>query len=155
MLPSAHPSGVPGLPENPRPKVSTPRDPFDLRQLRHSQAPGRPRVAGPTPTLPYPSDAYQRFLAQPGRALVRPNHPRSHPSRDFPHSHRTRTSYPPLHEHLEPKPKALHLDQNRSTHPSKHPPRKSDFSYRTLAQQPTYDDIQPERVLQILIWSMA
>jgi transposase len=57
------------------------RYPPDRRQLCHPQAPRRARVVEAAQAVSHALHADLRLLAQPGRAVLRPDHRRSHPRR--------------------------------------------------------------------------
>jgi putative transposase len=68
--------------KSPRPQCSArARGPSDRRQLRHPQASAGQSLAGAAAALPHPLHPELRQLAQPGRALVRTDHPAVPPAR--------------------------------------------------------------------------
>ena len=75
--PGVHSFPQPDRPPNPALSGHSP----DHRQLRHPQDAGGQTVAEKTPALPHPFHPDIGLLAQHGRALLRRDHPKTHPAR--------------------------------------------------------------------------
>jgi hypothetical protein len=104
------------------------------RQLRYSQASQGANLAGAAAPLPHPLHAHLLLVVEPSRALVRLDHPASHPPRLVSQRKGTGSKDRCLRPALQSIQPSLRLDRNRRFHPGKD--RQPLFTYfrdRTLA----------------------
>src|SRR6516162_1561071 len=102
-------------------------------------------MAGQAPTLSPALHAHLGLLAQSGRALLRLDHPGTHPTRRLHFRSRARSGHPPIPRPSQCRPQALRLDQIGGRNPRKSHPcarcartacfRESSVKSATLALQ--------------------
>ena len=88
-----------------------------LRQLRNTQEPGDPSLAGAASPLPHALHADVLKLDQPSRAVVRLPHRRPAAPIRSPQRPSPGEGHPQLGDRLEREPSAVHLDQDRRADP--------------------------------------
>ena len=114
------PSGVPRVPAPSRGRGSKlARRASHRRQLRHPQAPEGARVADAPSALSVALPPDLQFLAQPGRTLVRVDHPARDPSRLVHLRDRPAPPHRELRRGLESPSSSLHVDRDGRIHPRK------------------------------------
>jgi transposase len=106
------------VPADARPRSpSRPRRPSRARQLLHGQDPRDPALAGRASPLRRALHADIELVAQPRRALVRRADDQGTTPRGAPLRLTAQRRHPRLDRHLERRPAALRLDQNRRRDP--------------------------------------
>src|SRR6185437_3252768 len=94
----------------------------------------------------------KRFLAEPGRTVLRGNHREAHSSRHLSQRRRTRTSRARLHPYTEQQPKTLFLGDESFRHSREGSPRQpSYFRSRTLAAHTATDTVVNGHKLQLAL----
>src|SRR6266404_1236134 len=125
--------GVAQIPAGHRPgHAQAARPAPDRRQLRHPQASDGQGVAGQASPFPHALYPDIRILAQPGRALLRPDHRQPHPPRRVQQRHRTGGRHYGLSRSAQRTTQAIRLDQVRRRNPRKGRPRETSVRVTTL-----------------------
>ena len=96
---------------------------------------GGQTVAEKTPALPHPLHTDLGFLAQPGRALLRRDYPKTHPSRRLQKRRRVGSRHLRLSRQAQSEPRSLRLDRNRQGHPQKNRPCQTNTQNRQGGNQ--------------------
>src|SRR6202022_2265577 len=112
-------------------------------------------MAGQTPPLSPALSPPPGFLAQSGRALLRPDHSAAHPARCLHLGRRTRNRHSRLPRTPQCTPQALHLDQicrrnPRKGHPRAKRPRTSTCRESTVKSTTLEQQTATAEVLQVI-----
>ena len=87
------------------------------------------------PALPHPFHPDIGLLAQHGRALLRRDHPKTHPARRLQKRRRVGAGHLRLSRHPQSQPGSLRLDRNRHRHSRKNRPRQANTRNRQGGNQ--------------------